>query len=187
MPKVIDETLLFQTAMKVLMSKGYSAATTREIAALSSVNEATLFRRYGTKAGLYTQAINRLLSGTPLNHLEYTGNLEDDIRAIVNAYLETYTSNGDIVSMIFMELPRYAELKPVTETLFKNLQPSIEIFRRYQEDGRLTPNDPTNEMAALIGPLMILKTIQKTELATATSEINPSAYVEIFLKGRMQN
>ncbi len=57
MPKVVDETRIFTATMDRLMAHGYDGATTREIAAAAGINEVTLFRRYGSKAGLVERAI----------------------------------------------------------------------------------------------------------------------------------
>ena len=52
MPKIIDETKIFNATMNFFMSLGYDRATTKEIADIAGVNEVTLFRKYGSKAGL---------------------------------------------------------------------------------------------------------------------------------------
>ena len=50
MPKQIDEQKIYQTVIEMLIEYGYDGATTKEIATAASVNEATLFRKYGNKA-----------------------------------------------------------------------------------------------------------------------------------------
>ena len=79
MPKVIDEASIFRTVVDKLVSHGYEGATTKEIAEIAGVNEATLFRKYGSKAELFEKAVNHQLSGTPLNKLVYTGEIEVDL------------------------------------------------------------------------------------------------------------
>ena len=79
MPKVIDETKIFSAALDILVSHGYEGATTQKIADIAGVNEVTLFRKYGSKAGLFEKVIEHQLTGTPLSKLVYTGELEADL------------------------------------------------------------------------------------------------------------
>ena len=53
MPKVIDENNIFKTVIDMFISRGYEGAITKEIAEVAGVNEATLFRKYGSKAKLF--------------------------------------------------------------------------------------------------------------------------------------
>ena len=94
MPKVIDEGEIYGAALEILISQGYEGATTQKIADRAGVNEVTLFRRYGSKAGLFERVIEHQLSDTLLNKLVYTGELEADLLAIVEAYVETNELTG---------------------------------------------------------------------------------------------
>ena len=65
MPKKFVEADIFKAVIKLLVEKGYDRATTSEMAAVSDMHEATLFRKYGSKDGLIEQAFNHQL----LRHL----------------------------------------------------------------------------------------------------------------------
>ncbi len=145
MPKVIDETELLNTALDMLVSRGYEGATTQEIADAAGVNEVTLFRKYGSKAGLFVQAIKHRFSDTPLNNVVPTGKLEADLLAIVEAYLDTNKTHGDIVAILLIELPRNPELLGSFDVPWKNIQPIIEIIQMYQELGQLVEVIPAGE------------------------------------------
>lgn len=183
MPKIVDESAIFRTATQVLVSRGYQGATTREIAALSEVNEATLFRRYGTKAGLFSRSIEYQLADTPLNHLTYSGDLESDVRSIVDAYVETYAIHGDVVAILIQEVPRYPELGPMGETLLRNLKPAIGVIHRYQTEGKLKPEAPLAALTALIGPLMLLLTFTRDGFGLNVPDMDPPRYVKAYLNG----
>ena len=149
MPKVIDETKLFSAALEILIAHGYEGATTQKIAKVAGVNEVTLFRKYGSKAGLFEKVIEHQLADTPLNKLAYTGDLEADLLAIVEAYVETNETHDNIIPLLLIEMPRYPDLQGSFNTPWKNLQGIIKIIQKYQEQGRLRPESPLDRKSVV--------------------------------------
>ena len=132
MPKVIDEDEVFKAVLEVLVARGYESATTSEMAAAAKIHEATLFRKYGSKVGLIERAIEHQLSKAPLSKVTYTGDLQADLYAILDAYVATNEEYGEIMPMVFLEIPRYPELKNVLQTPLANIQGLVNIIARYQ-------------------------------------------------------
>jgi len=186
MPKVIDETKIFSAAIDILMSLGYDGATTKEIADIAGVNEVTLFRKYGSKAGLFEKAIEHQLTDTPLNRVAYTGELETDLLAIVRAYIETNETYGDIIPIILIELPRNPDLQGSINTPWNNLQGIIEIIQKYQEQGALKDESPFATISALLGSIMINQMFRHANLNLPVPGIDPQAHVDAFLNGRKE-
>jgi AcrR family transcriptional regulator len=184
MPKVIDETKIFNAAINILMSLGYDGATTKGIADIAGVNEVTLFRRYGSKAGLFEKAIEHQLAVTPLNKLLYTGDLEADLLTILKAYIETNETYGDIIPIILLELPRNLDLQGSIDTPWKNLQGIIKIIQKYQKQGLLKNESPLATLSALMGPIMINQMFRHANLNLPVPAIDPQAHVASFLHGR---
>jgi AcrR family transcriptional regulator len=184
LPKAVDEGRIFKTAIDRLMAHGYDGATTRAIAEDAGVNEVTLFRRYGSKAGLFEQAIASRLADTPLNQLAYTGDLEADLVAIVRAYLLTNEAHGDIIPMILIEMPRHPDLRTSMGAPWRNLQGAIGILHRYQDEGRLAEEPPLATFSSLLGPVLISQMFRRANLALPAPAVDPTAHVEAFLRGR---
>jgi AcrR family transcriptional regulator len=184
MPKVIDETSVFRTVVDMLVSHGYEGATTKAIADIANVNEATLFRKYGSKAELFEKAINHQFSDTPLNKLIYTGDLETDLLAIVEAYMETNEIYGEIIPTILAELPRHPEIKKSFNTPWANIQVILKIIQEYQSQGRLKEESPLTSLNALIGPLMTRQMFQRANLVLPIPDIDAREHVDSFLQGR---
>jgi len=184
MPKVIDEAGLFRTVLDMLVQRGYDGATTHEIAAAAGVNEATLFRRYKSKAGLFEKAINHQLAFTPLNRLAYTGDLKADLLSIVQAYMETYQLFGPIIPALLVEIPRHPELVEALSKPLANIQNIASIIQRYQERGLLKPAPPLSMVNVLIGPLLIHQLTHHASIPLPPLALELDEYVEAFLNGR---
>lgn len=184
MPKVIDETKIFSAALDILISHGYEGATTQKIADIAEVNEVTLFRKYGSKAGLFEKVIEHQLSDTPLNKLIYTGDLEADLLTIVEAYVETNETHGNIIPILLIEMPRYPDLQGSFNTPWKNIQLIIKIIQKYQNQGKLKTESPLACLTALIGPILVSQMIHQANLNLPVPTIDPQVHVDAFLNGR---
>jgi AcrR family transcriptional regulator len=186
MPKVVDETRIFTATIDRLMARGYDGTTARDVAAAAGINEATLFRRYGTKAGLVERAIAHRLADTPLNRLAYTGDIEVDLLAIVSAYLETNEIHGDIVPIMLLEMTRHPDLRSSMGVPWGNLQGVIGIIRRYQREGLLSVESPLSTIGSLLGPVMFSGMLRRARphLELPMPTFDQQAHVEAFLRGR---
>jgi len=186
MPKVIDEAKLFSAALDILVSHGYEGTTTQKIAAIAGVNEVTLFRKYGSKAGLFEKVITHQLADTPLNKLEYTGDLEADLLAIVDAYVETNETHGNIIPLLLIEMPRYPDLQGSFNTPWNNLQGILKIIQKYQKQGRLKNESPFACLTALIGPILVSQMLRHANLNLPVPAMDAQTHVDAFLNGRKQ-
>jgi AcrR family transcriptional regulator len=184
MPKVIDEAKVFKAVIDLLALHGYEGTTTKEIAEMAGINEATLFRKYRNKTELIEQAIQHQLADTPLNRLVYTGDLESDLLAIVEAYLETNELYGEIIPTLLAELPRHPELKGSFQTPWENIQVVIEILQEYQGQGKLKAESPLASLNALIGPLMTSQIFRRADLGFSVPVIDAREHVNAFFHGR---
>ena len=184
MPKVIDETKIFSVALDILVSHGYEGATTQKIAELAGVNEVTLFRKYGNKAGLFEKVIEHQLSDTPLNKLAYTGDLKADLLAIVEAYIKTNELHGNIIPILLIEMPRYPDLQGSFNTPWKNIQGMINVIQKYQKEGKLIDETPLACLTALIGPILTTQLFRHTNLTLPIPNLDSQAHVDSFLNGR---
>jgi len=184
MPKVIDETKIFSAALDILIAHGYEGATTQKIAEVAEVNEVTLFRKYGSKAGLFEKVIEHQLADTPLNKPAHSGNLEADLLAIVEAYIETNETHGNIIPLLLIEMPRYPDLQGSFNTPWKNLQGIIGIIQKYQKQGELKEESPLASLTALIGPILVSQMLRHANPNLPVPAMDPKAHVEAFLNGR---
>lgn len=184
MPKVIDDANVFRAVIDMLVSHGYEGATTKKIAEIARINEVTLFRKYGSKAELFEQAVNHQFSDTPLNKLIYTGNLEADLLAIAQAYIETNETHGEILPTLMIELPRYPELRKSLNTPWKNIQVLLDIIQQHQEQGHLKKEPLLTSISVLLGPLMVSQMFLRANPDLPIPTIDIQTHVDSFLHGR---
>ena len=184
MPKMIDEANIFKTVINLLVSRGYHGATTKEIAKLTGINEATLFRKYGNKLGLIKRAFEHQLSTAPLSKVTYTGDLEADLYAILEAYVATNEAFGEIMPIVFLELPRHPELRNVLQTPLENIQSLVNIIVRYQSEGRLKNEPPLTSVNVLLAPILLNQMFHRANIDMPVPSIDLHEYIKAFLNGR---
>ncbi len=186
MPKVIDDENVFRAAIEILVQQGYENATTKAIAAAADVHEATLFRKYGSKFDLIHQAIQHQLTDTPLNHLRYTGALQADLLAILEAYVETSKLHGEIMPLLFVEVARDPSLQPFLDRPLNNIRLILDIIEAYQTQGLLKQEASQITLYSLIGPIMLCNMAQRASTDAAQFELDLQQHLETFLFGRSQ-
>lgn len=90
-----DETQLkiMDAAMTLIIDKGYSGATTRDIAKLAGVNESTIFRRFDGKKEIVLAAMElpKWNPGLSESDFIYHGELEEDLISFSNVYMSKVT------------------------------------------------------------------------------------------------
>ncbi len=183
-PKLTDEPRIFEVVVRLFVLHGYEGATTKEIARAAGVNEATLFRKYGSKAELFERAINYQWSDVPIGKVSYSGDLEADLRSIVDAYLETSLLHGAIVPMLLTELSQRRDLETAFSVAWANIGVVVEIMVRYQSQGLLQAEDPLLTLSALLGPIMVTHMFRRAGLGLPLPEVDAEDHVRSFLDGR---
>ena len=85
--KIIDAT------MTLIIEKGYSGATSKNIAKLAGVNESTIFRRFNGKKEIVLAAmeLEKWNPGLSESDFIYHGNLTEDLIAFARVYMSKVT------------------------------------------------------------------------------------------------
>jgi len=186
MPKIINEEKVFKAVIELLVARGYDGATTSDLAAAANMHEATLFRKYGSKVGLIERAIEQQLATTPLHDVSYTGDLRADLLAILAAYVATVEQYGEIMPLLLLEIPRHPELKETLQAPLANIQGITQILERYQADGLLQEEPSLTTVNVLLAPIMVTAMYRRVQTDIPAEAIDLEAYVDAFLRGRMQ-
>lgn len=182
MPRRIDTAALFEVVVQLYAERGYVGTTTADIAAAAGVSEVTLYRRWTSKAGLIAAALADRLAATPFAHLAATGDVRADLRAIVDAFGATRRAYGGVVTTLLAEAPRHAELAPALGALVPNLENVGRILASHQAEGRLVAEDPRQQLALLLAPL-IASGLWERAGGPLEVGIDPEGLVTGFLDG----
>lgn len=87
-PTVVNRQKLLEAAARVFAEVGFRGATTRRIAEEAGVNEVTLFRLFGSKAQLMTEAIECVHSDAHVTLPDEPGDVEAELTEYFRANLE---------------------------------------------------------------------------------------------------
>ncbi len=100
---MFDETQnkILNAAMMLIMEKGYTATTTKDIAQKAEVNECTIFRKFKSKKEIIAAAMT-LPEWNPClleSDFQYTGELRKDLCSFAEVYLKKVTPKMVKVSL----------------------------------------------------------------------------------------
>lgn len=185
MPKVIDLDRIFDITTMAYAQNGFERTATKDIAAKAGVNETTLYRRFGTKGALIRTAITHVLQASPFGQISGAGDLRADLITIVDAYIATFRTYGNVVATLLIEAPRYEELAGVHDVLKPNLLRVAKILEAHQARGHLVPGPPLGLALKLIAPLAMLGLLKNAAMALPSEldGFDSAAIVEEFLTG----
>ncbi|MGI6070959.1 MAG: TetR/AcrR family transcriptional regulator [Blautia sp.] len=188
---MFDETQnkIIQAAMTLLMERGYSATTTKDIAARAGVNECTIFRKFKGKKEIILSAMelpqwNPKLSETDFH---YCGNLEDDLIFFAEKYMEKVTPKMVKVSMGLRTPELYGD---TADGILKIPQVFLKVLTGYFKEmgskGKLGLGDPKGlamQFLCLNFGFVFLKASFGDKLTPLSEEAYIRQSVHTFLEG----
>ncbi|QBD76459.1 TetR/AcrR family transcriptional regulator [Ktedonosporobacter rubrisoli] len=166
--------------LELLRERGYEGMTTRDIAAQAGVNEASLFRRWGTKAAIVAEALqNYSAFSTPTPD---TGSLQSDLLELLCGIIaRIQTPLGQAISQIVVGHNSQPELEDVRHAYWRDrLSRANAIVQRAKERGELSEEvDAAFLVEAAIGPLLARSQVTDRPL----DEHLPEQIVALLLYG----
>lgn len=170
MPAEERKKQILMSAIRVFAHSTYHGATTKSIAEEAGVTEALLYRYFGSKRDIYTEAIQHT-AGRLTSDLEdiLDRNREDPLRAIsecVQYYVNILESNRDMARMIFLVLAELDE-EDVRDVYLPYQKRAVEMMtesiREWQKDGYVVEElNPDDTAWLFFGSYMILTQIKQS-------------------------
>jgi AcrR family transcriptional regulator len=185
MPKVISEEKIYQATIQTVIERGYANAKTKQIAKAADISEVTLFRKFGTKAELVSQAFLFMMQKVDFDTMaSYTGDIFVDLLRIVEAYQGRNNKEGHFFYPLLIEVQRHPELAGLLETPIELFGTIGKLLTRYQEEGILIKEHPFHALAGLVGPLMAINIIRTAATHTEIPPADLERHVRFFITGR---
>ena len=141
-----DETQkkILNATMMLIMEKGYTATTTKDIAKKAGVNECTIFRKFKGKKEIVVAAMS-LPEWNPClreSDFEYTGELLKDLCSFAEVYLKKVTPKMVKISLGLRSPNLYDvtkdEIREIPDTFKKVL---VKYFTEMQKQKKIQTND----------------------------------------------
>lgn len=146
--KTEKQLKIIQAATEIFSEKGYSAASTSEIAQRAGVAEGTIFRHYKTKKDLLLSIVGPILAKTvaPLFMRDFAklldqpyAQIEDFYRTVLRDRLDFARKNAKILRIVIQELPFQPELLAQVKILFSEhvFQRVGRLYTHFQQQGQI--------------------------------------------------
>jgi AcrR family transcriptional regulator len=114
---VETEEKIIRAARRQFEERGFSAATTKAIAADAGVAEVTLFRIFGDKQTLFIRMLRTIVGefGLTLVLDEMTGDFQNDIHALCQSLLRQFIRYNALFCMLIFEAKQHEYIRLVMQ------------------------------------------------------------------------
>lgn len=194
------ERLILDAARHLFAAQGYAGTTTREIAARAGVHEPLLYRRYGSKAGLYRAAVlvpfNEVISSylrTWQGQLEEPAPLRELVVEFVNPLYALLREHSELARAMVQGRELFADGadSAVDEAdawaselgrVLQQLVPQLEIEGE-RRDLQVDPATTNIVVLGMVLGLALLDPVLPTSAVHTTPDKVRDAMVELILHG----
>lgn len=151
---------IMEAALSAFCDHGYDGSRTREIASRAQVNEVTLFRHFGTKAELFREVLRhhsplRIVSAE--EGIALSGDVQNDLRALAKAYLDTALPMAGVIRLGVREVGRTPELLEMAQEIPMTLRGHLSGYLQEQTKDMDPPCDA--DMIAHIFYAVLLQSV----------------------------
>ncbi|HEY6326474.1 MAG TPA: TetR/AcrR family transcriptional regulator [Candidatus Cybelea sp.] len=181
---------ILRAAREVIGRKGKRGATTREIADVAGVNEATLFRHFGTKEALLVACAQHFCGYVQLADVaaQLTGPIADDLLVVARTMFARFESLQDMIRWSLVEQDYEKDI--FAETTWRPqlaiLAVLTEFMRRRVESGDLV-GEPQKLAAVFLGLIFMhalgRKKFPDSLLHSGDADTALRFYIDVFLNG----
>ena len=187
-PEETRERIL-TAAREVIGRKGKRGATTREIADVAGVNEATIFRHFGTKEALLVACAQHFCGYMELADIAagLTGSLDEDLLVLARLMFDRFEENRDIIRWSLIEEEYQEDL--FSQTAWRPqlalLGVLLDFMRRRVEAGELR-GEPQKLAIVFLGLVFMHALARKKfpdSLLHGDAEAALRFYIDVFLNG----
>jgi AcrR family transcriptional regulator len=184
---------IIEAAVEIGSKVGYARATTKAIAEIAGVNEITLFRHFGSKANLFSAAIEQYGGPAlaPAIEAQLSGDYPQDLMLFGNIFLEILVERKEMMHLLLCESAHIPEVRSVLARNPRELRKMLARYLRSQMDkGVIKEQHPEAMAQAFLGMFFayaISLNIFDEALQPAISHSElVSQFVDIFVRGTLK-
>ena len=162
------ETRILAATAALIAERGYTATTTSAIAEEAGVNEVTLFRRFGSKAGIL-QAMAGVAANArsefPPGEALVAGDLRATLRNLAATEIHDAIASGGLVLRLTLEARAVPEVQEaMSEIATSNLERMADFLREHQASGELRSDTDARLLAEAFFSLTSTLVMQRMTL-----------------------
>jgi TetR/AcrR family fatty acid metabolism transcriptional regulator len=181
---------IVEAATRVFAQKGFSRATTREVARVAGVSEGTIYNYFEDKGALLTAILDKL-NETERRAADFEGGKATDFRGFLEQYLRQRMSliweNREVFRVALSEMLVNAELRELY--LRRVVAPTMRIaednFRSRMERGEVRRTDAPLAMRSVAGAVLgvlVLGLLGDEEVGSRPEQV-PDVLAGLLLDG----
>ena len=158
---------MVDATVDALLAVGVEGATVEEIAARSGVAKSTIYRHFGSRAALVTEAVRSRVVEYPVPE---TGALHSDLEEVFGRYDRPENrAVNELFPLLIDAARRDPEMRSVmNDVLAERQRPLRAVLQTAQARGEIAPDlDLGVALAMLIGPLTYRRMVQDEEITEA--------------------
>ncbi|MHB8463067.1 MAG: TetR/AcrR family transcriptional regulator [Vulcanimicrobiaceae bacterium] len=180
-------------AREVMGRKGKRGATTREIAEMAGVNEATLFRHFGNKEGIVAAVAQRFCPAVELQALaaRLSGNIDEDLFELGRVLMDRMEGLQDMIrwSMVEQHDPLEEPLISLGDQAWRAPEAIQHVLTEYMSR-RIASGDlkgDAKRLSRVFMGLVFSHVMSQQKFPDPEVYANPEAslrfYIDVFLNG----
>lgn len=184
---MMNRCRILEAARKVFGDAGFRGATTRRIAQEAGVNEVTLFRIFGSKAALISEALNTGGSEGDVPSLPAVPvDPERELIAWCKAQLKHLRDSSALIRKTLSEVDERPELSSCAcDAPMRASQELTTYLTRLRKQGRIDPDVPTQAAVAMLMGALFGDAMGRDMMPRAypqPAESAPRLYTRLFLR-----
>lgn len=183
---------LLAATLELISEKGYTGATTREIASRAGVSELTLFRRFGKKENLFEEMLKNFTFLPRLKDLVEEVNekpVEEGLNIIGGRFLQTLRERRPLVQILLSEIAHYPQrVRSIHQQMIETMARTLESYLAVRQGhGEIRPID--TDLAAIAFLRVLFMTFLNESILKGHNmdddliELTVGMLVEVFLNG----
>jgi AcrR family transcriptional regulator len=151
--------------VELLLESGVEGLTLEEVAARSGVAKSTLYRHFGGREALISQAAQRCVVEHPTPD---TGGLEGDLRFLFERFnqMESEQRVNDLLPLLIDAGRRDPAMATIVDAIVaERRRPILTVLRLAQLRGEIDPDlDLDDALAILVGPFTFRRVVERREV-----------------------